>query len=391
MTIFNKTEKQLQDLQAIATAREIKQQPHTWQKTWQQIKSRQSEINAFIDEVMSFKDYQIILAGAGTSEYIGNTLAAKINCIHQGRCRSVATTDLITMPHLYLSSKQPTLLVSFGRSGNSPESVGAILAAESVCDSVYLLMITCNQDGQLAKVAQSNQKAFCLCLSEETNDQSFAMTSSFTNMLLAARIILDRQFMEQKETDFFELMERTNELLTEDYHLFQKLIDDFSFDRIVYLGAGPLKGIAQEAALKMLELTQGQVTTLFDTPLGFRHGPKSVLTPNTLTVLFASDEKIAWLYEQDLVKEISEQRKGNRILVIGNRCRQEIVDWVDAFYFFKGQPASGEVLGMCDVVCAQLLALFKSLSLNMTPDNPCSSGEVNRVVQGVTLYPITKE
>ena len=32
---------------------------------------------------------------------------------------------------------------------------------------------------------------------------------------------------------------------------------------------------------------------------------------------------------------------------------------------------------------------MQSLSLGITPDNPCPTGEVNRVVKGVTLYPYT--
>ena len=88
----------------------------------------------------------------------------------------------------------------------------------------------------------------------------------------------------------------------------------FDFDRIVYLGNIALKGVAQESALKMLELTAGKVATMYDSQLGFRHGPKSIINDTPLTVAYLSDDAYRRQYELDLIKEMSGQRKGNKIV-----------------------------------------------------------------------------
>ena len=68
----------------------------------------------------------------------------------------------------------------------------------------------------------------------------------------------------------------------------------------------------------MLELNAGKIVTMFDTPLGFRHGPKSIIDNTTLTVLYLSDGEYQRQYELDLLKEMSGQRKENRIMVVCN-------------------------------------------------------------------------
>ena len=142
----------------------------------------------------------------------------------------------------------------------------------------------------------------------------------------------------------------------------------------------------------MLELTAGQVATMFDTPLGFRHGPKSIINDDTLTVIYLSDEPYTRQYEIDLIKEMSGQRKGNKIFAITNKVDDEVAALVDYYYAVELENEHDNAfLGFNYIVVAQILALFKSISLNITPDNPCPSGEVNRVVKGVILYPYTKK
>ena len=70
-------------------------------------------------------------------------------------------------------------------------------------------------------------------------------------------------------------------------------------------------------------------------------------------------------------------------------CAQidELADY--AVQIKVGQPTANMLLRLDFVLFAETLALTKSLSLGITPDNPCPTGEVNRVVKGVTLYPYT--
>ena len=169
-------------------------------------------------------------------------------------------------------------------------------------------------------------------------------------------------------------------------------MDNYDFERIVYLGSNTLKGTSQESALKMLELTAGRVVTMYDTPMGFRHGPKSIVDDTTLTVVYLSDDPYTRQYEVDLIKEMSGQRKGNKIVAVMRSQDDEVASLVDYTVSYDLEDSYENVLlGLDYILFAQTLAVLKSLSLDITPDNPCPTGEVNRVVKGVTLYPYTRK
>lgn len=388
--IFNLTKEQLEEKKAIYTATEIAQQPVTWKKTIQQIQELKEEIQAFLSLVMRRGDYDIVLCGAGTSEFVGNSLYSYLNKKTNYKCKSYGTTDIVATPENYLSAKKPTLLISFARSGNSPESIGAVDAANTVCENLYHLFITCNRNGALALRAEEQENCYAINLTDETHDQSFAMTSSFSNMLLACLLSFELDHLDEIAQSFDSLISSAAHFLEKDYGFAQSIVQEYDFNRIVYLGTNTCKGIAQESALKMLELTSGKVATMYDTPLGFRHGPKSIIDDHTLTIIYLSDDEYAYKYELDLIKEMSVQRKGNKIVAISNQYRSEVKELTDYYYAFDIEARNNVELGLLYILVAQCIAFFKSLSYEITPDNPCVSGEVNRVVKGVILYPYIK-
>lgn len=390
-TIFDINETQMGETKSTYTLTEIYQQPATWKKTCQQITSMKDELKAFIDQVITQDDFDVILTGAGTSEFVGNTLFSYLNKKLNYKAKSYGTTDLVATPENYLSRTKPTLLISFGRSGNSPESVGAIDVAEEVCDNLYHLFVTCNKNGALSKRAADNDHCFAINLTDETHDQSFAMTSSFSNMYLATYLCFNLDNLEEAIADVEKIAAAAQNFLDNQYSAAKEIVDSYNFKRIVYLGSNALKGISQESALKMLELTAGEIVTMFDTPLGFRHGPKSIVDDDTLTVVYISDNAYSRQYEIDLIKEMSGQRKGNKIVAVMNGKCDEIKELVDYVVEFDIDGKHDNILlGFDYIVLAQTVAVLKSLSMGKTPDNPCPTGEVNRVVKGVILYPYSK-
>lgn len=390
--IFGKEIRAFEALNGHFTATEIQQQPNTWKKTIAQIKSCKTELKTFIEHVTKQEDYDIILTGAGTSEFVGNALFSYLNKLTNFKTKSYGTTDIVATPENYLSQTKPTLLISFGRSGNSPESVGAVEVADEVCkDNIYHLFVTCNKDGALSKAAQTRENAFAINLTDETHDQSFAMTSSYTNMMLATMLCFSLDEIEKVEKEFEDIIHTTSKFLDHKWDLCESITKEYNFERIVYLGANALKGMAQESALKMLELTAGKVCTMYDTPLGFRHGPKSIINDDTLTVVYISDDAYTRKFEIDLLKEMSGQRKGNKIVVVSGKDYEEFHGLADYTFIFENETTHDNMyLAFEYIVFAQTLALFKSLAFGITPDNPCPTGEVNRVVKGVTLYPYTR-
>lgn len=391
MKIFNYSPEELKEMKAVFTATEIHQQPDTWEKTIAQIGSMKEEIRTFLSKVLDQPDYDIILTGAGTSEFVGNALYSYLNRSLNYKVKSYASTDLTPTPENFVSAHKPTLLISFGRSGDSPESIGAIQSVEAVNDQVYHLFITCNKDGALSRrAAEEGDRCLAIDLTPETLDQSFAMTSSFSNMYLACLLCFSLDHFDETVAQVREVISSARTLLDENYGQMLKVDEDFAYSRIVYLGTNCLKGIAQESALKMLELNSGKIVTMYDTPMGFRHGPKSIVNDETLTVVYLSDGAYQRQYETDLIREMAGQRKGNKIMVVCNTPCKEVEELADYYYCLNTSAKDNVFLGLDYVVCAQLIALFRSLQNKNTPDNPCPTGEVNRVVKGVTLYPYTK-
>lgn len=385
--VFNKTEEQWKKSGAYWTSREIYQQPETWLKTFEQIRKEKDAISRFIQKVTSQPDYDIILTGAGTSEYVGNSIFPFLATLNDHKVKSYGTTDIVACPEDYLSKTKPTLLISFGRSGNSPESVAAVEVANAVCENICHLFVTCNHDGALSRFAEGKDNCYAINLTPETHDQAFAMTSSYTNMYLATVLSFLTDKLDEYEPVIRELAENVKKIHQEYFGCLEKLVDEFDFSRIVYLGSNCLKGVSQESGLKMCELTAGQVMTTFDSTMGFRHGPKSVVCPGSLDVIYLSDDPYTRQYDLDIIRELSPERNGNRIMAVSSYADPEVEKLVDYFVTFENKDRYDNVfLGLEYINIAQCIAMLKSISIGVKPDTPSPSGVVNRVVKGVTIY-----
>jgi tagatose-6-phosphate ketose/aldose isomerase len=160
------------------------------------------------------------------------------------------------------------------------------------------------------------------------------------------------------------------------------------FDRAAYLGSGELRGLGREGAVKMLELTAGEVNAAWDAPMSFRHGPKSMINNGAVTVHLMSERKSTRRYEDDLLSEMIGQKKGNKIIAVRSSLSGGHPG-VDADVVYNAPRGVNPVVAsyIYGLVFIQLMALEKSLALGNTTDDPCAGGEINRVVQGVKIYP----
>jgi tagatose-6-phosphate ketose/aldose isomerase len=245
------------------------------------------------------------------------------------------------------------------------------------------LVVTCNAHGALNRRAQSLPNAHAIVLPEATNDRSFAMTSSFSGMLLAA----GAAFGVLTEAEIAALAGRTAALMLASRALLEDLVRA-RFQRVVYLGSGALKGFAREAALKMLELTDGRIIAGADSTLGFRHGPKTILNAQTLVVVFLCNDPHARRYDLDLVSELRREAVAGRVVTVVDAQSAGGEPHELALPAVAGTAAASDLaLCMAYAPFAQALAMLQSLSLGISPDTPNAAGTVSRVVQGVTIYP----
>ncbi|WP_455795282.1 SIS domain-containing protein [Clostridium butyricum] len=382
--IFGKSLEELEKIKAIFTATEIRQQPELWRETYRLILDQKESIQRFINKNVD-KNTRIVLTGAGTSDYVGDTVALELNKKLEAKVEAIATTDIVSNPNEYIEKNVKTILVSYARSGNSPESIGAYDLFENNVDDITQIVITCNKDGDLAKRCVNNEKNMLVLMPEKSNDKSFAMTSSFSCMTLATLLIFDIENIE-KNKEFVEIVSsQAEEILDNRWSEIKQLVD-YEAERVVYLGSGTLKGLCQEMALKNLELTSGQVTTICESVLGFRHGPKSIINDKTLVIIMATNEEYTKLYDIDLIKEIHNDLGNHKLAVITYENDEIMKENCSNYICVNGKTIPNIYKIFNYMIFGQMFGYLSSLKLNISPDNPRPDGTVNRVVKGVVIH-----
>lgn len=384
---MSKADPSLADLSAVpgsmATAREIAQQPEVWREVLANMEAQREDVDSFLSGILGRRDLRILLTGAGTSAFIGSIAAPALTRLLNRRVDAVSTTDIVSNPAEYLTEDVPTLLVSFARSGNSPESTAATRLADECLTHVSHLVITCDEDGDLFKEHDGRNESKIVLMPKRANDAGFAMTSSFTSMLLSCLLI----FHPASGAAVGVLAAAVDDLIATRQESLRTLARR-GYERVVYLGSGPLTGLARESALKLLELTAGKVVAHHDSALGFRHGPKAVLDERTLVLVYVSSDPYTRRYDLDIVDELCSTIDPQNVIAVApaplphTHAGTWVLEDVDGL--------NDALLAVGYVVIAQILGLSFALQVGTTPDNPFPGGDVNRVVEGVSIYSLPR-
>jgi tagatose-6-phosphate ketose/aldose isomerase len=344
------------------TRAEILQQPELWPDTFARVTGSLARCD------FASPDGDCVFTGAGSSAYAGMAIQAVFPA-----GRAIPTTDLLVDPQPYFAANG--VLVSLARSGDSPESVAVVRRIQRLCPQVRHLAITCNAQGQLAQFSGVAP----IILDPRTNDRSLAMTSSFSNLALAGMCLARHreigsalgEICTRVKQNFAALEEKARKLAAA------------PLSRVVVLASAPMMGWAQEASLKILEMSAGRFPVMAETHLGLRHGPMSFLRPDAVVLSILSTDPLRRRYEQDLLEELRAKKLGQLIVVTA----------ADA-----PPPAFGEVVPAMapelpdnlrtpfEIVFPQLFAYHLSLQSGLNPDNPSPGGVINRVVQGVRIH-----
>ena len=350
-----------------ATWRETLSQPDIWRR-WAQ----ECPLQELRDWITKQSFDEVWFCGAGTSAFIGDSVVAGLEGRATLPLRTVPTTDIVARPKDYLSGRKTPLVVNFGRSGNSAETLGILAALDKLAPDAPQLNITCNPKGALALRGNHANHRLVL-LPQETHDSGFAMTASFSTMLLTAVGIFD---------DGAVLEELLPSLAQEFDGLLPAFCDLARVrpERIVYVGSGPLAFAAREAALKTLELSAGQIPALWDSTLGFRHGPKSFVQPGTQIVVFRASHPQAKLYDTDLVEELRQQFPDNPIISLGPSGDIETLSFAHDLW------AVPLAVGL-----AQVVSIYWSHQLGLNVDDPfAGQGTLSRVVSNVRIHEVAQ-
>jgi tagatose-6-phosphate ketose/aldose isomerase len=368
---------------ALFTAGEIAGQPELWQKVYRLVLNDKERISEYLAEAFPVVS-RIILTGAGTSAYIGLNLHGVFSRNTKVHTDPVATTNLVTHPGDYFFQHEQIILVSFARSGNSPESKAVVELADKLCKKCFHIIITCDPEGQLARWETSSPKLL-IVLPPESNDQSLAMTGSYSSMLLCGLLIARLNEIEKLSPQIDTLYSYGKKILSF-YAPKLKETANLGFKRVVFLGSGPLYGTATESNLKLQELTDGNIICKSHTYMGFRHGPKAVTNEETLLVFILSNDPFVSQYERDLVLAMKKGKDPLFTIGIYEHNAGELEFDLNIRLSDDGPHLDEELLAVCDILPAQLLGLYKSVSLGLDPDSPSQTGAISRVVEDVIIY-----
>lgn len=383
MASIGYSDTKLRELGAFHTANEIVNQPGLWLKIYKQLVQDRNRITDFLNDTLSKVD-KIVLTGAGTSAYIGLSLQGTCFRNLKKHTCAIATTDLISCPYDYLRDDESVLLISFARSGDSPESIAAVSLVEKICKKSFHLIITCDPEGHLAKYKSDSLKCLVV-LPPEANDKSLAMTGSYSGMLLTGLLIAWMNEIEKLEGQLEILHDYGNRII-DVYASKLKEIASYDFTRAVFLGSGPFFGTATESQLKLQELTDGNIVCKNDSYLGFRHGPKAVINEKTLVFFIFSNNAYVQQYEKDLVNSMKKGKKPMFTIGIFESPLNELEFDLSIQLSDSGKQLEEGLLTVCDILPGQLLGFYKSLAIGLKPDTPSESGAISRVVEGVKIY-----
>jgi tagatose-6-phosphate ketose/aldose isomerase len=371
------------------TPREIGQQPGTWVTTFDRLQARQKDLQSFLADAgvtgTRAEKPTVFLIGAGTSDYIGQSLHHLLRSRWQCEVFPVASTSLLTDFPEYVLRDRRYLWLSFSRSGDSPEGVAVLERALAKYPQIGHILITCNANGRMSQAVQGRSNCFSIVLDDATNDRGLAMTSSFTNMVLAGQILAHTGSLGEYEPILRALISGTEGLLPRAATLASELSRN-GYQRACFVGSGVLAGAALECALKLLELTAGKVQTMSQATLALRHGPMAALNRDTLFVGLISSQPQRRQYELDLLREV-----GSKDLVRTRVAVATDPDRLRAEADFVLTPGSADPIPdlyrpVLDVIFGQLLGLFASLQFGLKPDVPSPNGTISRVVQNVDIY-----
>ncbi len=338
------------------TYREIQQQPQSWEQT---IPATIDQWQRIADTVSIRPDTHFLCIGSGTSLYLAQSAAHALQEVTQHVAVAVPSSEIFLSPASTVPTGVPVVAFVISRSGATSEAVMAADYLRQRYLNVEVVGVTCNHDTELGRRSQH-----IISLPHAT-EQSVVMTQSYTNMLLALQIVAA---LIAGNDQFLSELASLPRVLHEQLSIFEaaakSIGQNLALQAFIYLGLGPNYGLAQEATLKLKEMTQTPCEAY--NPLEFRHGPISIVSPGTAVVLLQGMRERS--YMQDVEADVMQH--GAYVVAISP-------------YRFAAETCILLPDGLSDIArCVlylppvQLIAYYRALALKLNPDQPRNLNQV---------------
>lgn len=370
------------------TPAEIAQQPDTWLSTFELFRKHQPRIVEFLSaaglSANSTSKPAVFLVGAGTSDYVGRAFAELLRKLWRCEVNVVPSTDLLTRADDRMLPPRKSFCISFSRSGGTAEGVAVLEKLRRSRPDVHHLVISCNAESRMIRENATADNVLAIALDDAVNDRGLAMTSSFSNMVVFGQCLAHAENIDGYRRILSQLAEAGRGLLPQAADC-AAAVAKGPFTKACFVGSGPLRVVAKESALKVVELTAGKTFTMSESALGLRHGPLAALDDETVFVCFLSGDPRVQKYEHDLLDDVAKKNLVKcSIVVAGSEAQNSRAQYNLA------PPVSiavdDDYRPVVDVILGQLLGLFFSMRWNLQPDSPSPNGAITRVVENLKIY-----
>lgn len=340
----------------VHTKKEIEEQAESWDFILRKLEEERDRIKEFFKES---KFSEAIFFGAGSSYYLGLSAAATFQKMTGVRSHALPSSELLLFPKPLGNKKktEPILLIPISRSGKTTETVLTLKRLKKLYPAKSLA-VSCYSASKLAINSDLS------IIAEKAQEKSIVMTKSFTSLLIGLQGIASIYADDEK---FLTQLNSLSNYTKENFPSFQrkvkKVTTELQPDKYIYLGGGPLYGIACESMLKMKEMALESSEAYH--PLEFRHGPKSIVTPETLIIMFLSDS--GFDYEKELMREMKDL--GAKILAFSKVINNKINKLSDYTISLPSNLREYQRLPLY-LPPVQLLGLETALKKGLNPDKP---------------------
>jgi glutamine---fructose-6-phosphate transaminase (isomerizing) len=331
------------------TYREITTQPVAWAEAYQVVAQSAKQITTIFDHGYD----QVIFTGCGSTYYLSLTAAALFQQLTGKIARGVPASELLLNSSTILGN-QKTLLIAVSRSGSTTETIRAVEKFKRERQGSVISITNYGEE----PLAGLGEIALVIPAGQET---SVAQTRSFASMYVATTAIAALLGGQNDLLAAIEKLPLVGERLLKDYSgLAHSIGADLSIDRFYFLGSGLRYGLACETNLKLKEMTLTHSEPFHF--MEFRHGPMSMVTPNTLIIGMLSDG------QRDFEEKVIDDMKalGGRTLTLAEG---------KADVEFNSQVPEA-VRGVLYLPVLQLMAFERSIAKGLNPDNPTNLSKV---------------
>jgi glucosamine--fructose-6-phosphate aminotransferase (isomerizing) len=336
------------------TYQEIMRQQKGWQITLSALKEEQELLKMMLEK---FRNHCWVFSGCGSSYYLAQTASFLFEKISGIRSKAVPASEILVFPQIVFNLADEYLLVPMSRSGTTTEIVRAAQKARNELN-IPTLAVSCDPHSTLS--AESEMRL----IFPFERERSVVMTGSFTTMLLSIMYLGSLVSTEKEVIDKLSQISAVSEsVMHNSESLIQEIAADCSLEDFVFLGQGPFYGIANEAALKMQEMTISNALSYHS--LEYRHGPMSTATEKTLITILLC--RTASQYGKQLAKDL--KQLGTKILVLTSDTIESIEKYVE--YKVRVNAGFGDIFNpFLYMPVLQLLAFYRAIAKNINPDKP---------------------